>query len=77
MVATCLVEDLFAIIGRGLVIFLVLPLLLSGTVAPLPPQESNQPNILFVIADDWSWPHAGTYGESTPKDRARSSASKT
>lgn len=22
------------------------------------------PNILFVIADDWSWPHAGAYGDS-------------
>lgn len=61
MHATCLVEDLFAITGRGLVIFLVLPLLLSGTVAPA--QESDQPNMLFVIADDWSWPHAGAYGD--------------
>ncbi len=23
----------------------------------------NQPNILFLIADDWSYPHAGVYGD--------------
>lgn len=23
----------------------------------------QQPNILFCIADDWSWPHAGVYGD--------------
>lgn len=30
-----------------------------------PSTESNpkQPNILFVIMDDWSWPHAGAYGD--------------
>ncbi len=24
---------------------------------------SKRPNILFVIADDWGWPHAGVYGD--------------
>ncbi len=24
----------------------------------------DHPNVLFVIADDWSWLHAGTYGDS-------------
>ena len=23
----------------------------------------KQPNILFLIADDWSFPHAGVYGD--------------
>jgi uncharacterized sulfatase len=23
----------------------------------------NRPNILFALADDWSWPHAGVYGD--------------
>jgi arylsulfatase A-like enzyme len=27
--------------------------------APEPP-----PNIVFAVADDWSWPHAGAYGDS-------------
>jgi N-sulfoglucosamine sulfohydrolase len=25
-------------------------------------QTSRRPNILFCIADDWGWPHAGAYG---------------
>lgn len=32
-------------------------------------QADDRPNILFVIADDWSWLHAGAYGDpavSTP-----------
>lgn len=27
----------------------------------------TQPNILLAIADDWSWPHAGAYGDPTVK----------
>lgn len=27
------------------------------------PIESKPPNILFLIADDWSYPHAGVYGD--------------
>ncbi len=30
-------------------------------------QAASQPNILFVIADDWSWPHAGAYGDPVIK----------
>lgn len=26
--------------------------------------QQNQPNILFLIADDWSFPHAGVYGDN-------------
>src|SRR5689334_18649385 len=26
-----------------------------------------RPNILFAIADDWSWPHAGVYGDTCVK----------
>jgi hypothetical protein len=26
--------------------------------------DSTRPNILFCIADDWGWPHAGIYGDS-------------
>ena len=33
----------------------------SGT-APL---AETRPNILFAIADDWSFPHAGAYGDRT------------
>lgn len=30
----------------------------------------DRPNILFAIADDWSWPHAGAYGDKTVKTPA-------
>ena len=29
------------------------------------PARSARPNILLVIADDWSFPHAGVYGDRT------------
>ena len=28
-----------------------------------PPGPSGPPNILFLIADDWSYPHASAYGD--------------
>jgi N-sulfoglucosamine sulfohydrolase len=31
------------------------------------PANPPRPNILFAIADDWSWPHAGIYGDSIVK----------
>ena len=30
----------------------------------------NRPNILFCIADDWGWPHAGAYGDKVVKTPA-------
>jgi len=35
---------------------------LSGSVSALP--EDARPNILFCIADDWSWMNAGCYGDT-------------
>jgi arylsulfatase A-like enzyme len=32
------------------------PIVLSGC------RRSERPNILFAIADDWSWSHTGVYG---------------
>src|SRR5260221_10009109 len=26
-------------------------------------QPDKRPNILFCMADDWAWPHAGVYGD--------------
>ncbi len=26
-------------------------------------KTENRPNILFCLADDWGWPHAGAYGD--------------
>jgi N-sulfoglucosamine sulfohydrolase len=47
---------------------LVLAVLLLGSGHPVGARQTP-PNILFVIADDWSFPHAGAYGDtavSTP-----------
>ncbi|MBN2474560.1 MAG: sulfatase [Pirellulales bacterium] len=29
--------------------------------------EASRPNIVFAIADDWGWPHAGAYGDAVVK----------
>ena len=50
-------------INRFLLILIqsiLLPALpIAGRQQPAPPR----PNILFAIADDWGWPHAGIYGD--------------
>ena len=40
------------------------PLLAAAALlsAAAPAWSQDRPNILFVIADDWGWPHAGVYG---------------
>lgn len=30
-------------------------------------KKDSRPNILFAIADDWGWPHAGAYGDPVVK----------
>jgi len=46
---------------------------LQAQGAALPDGESlkgRRPNILFCIADDWGWPHAGAYGDPVVKTPA-------
>lgn len=49
------------------IVLLALALILPAQ-APVRPepahQETKRPNILFAIADDWGWPHAGAYGDT-------------
>lgn len=45
----------------ALIIFLCI---VSNTQAA---EEQKRPNILFAIADDWGWPHAGVYGDPVVK----------
>ena len=35
---------------------------LAAGAAPSVRAQPKRPNILFAIADDWGWPHAGAYG---------------
>ncbi len=39
--------------------FLALALAFAG-----PSSADERPNVLFCIADDWGWPHAGAYGDA-------------
>ena len=42
----------------------LLSLVLTATPAVAAP---DRPNILFALADDWSWPHGGVYGDPVVK----------
>lgn len=46
-------------------LFSIIVLLITLFSTPQTPEEkrASQPNILFLIADDWSFPHAGVYGD--------------
>ena len=53
-----------------LLLFFVLATLFACTVKEAqvsPPTADSPPNILLFIADDWSYPHAGVYGDRTVK----------
>ncbi len=42
-------------------------LALHFLASPLIQASDDRPNILFAIADDWGWPHAGAYGDPVVK----------
>jgi N-sulfoglucosamine sulfohydrolase len=44
----------------------LLGLPIRNTAAATAPRDAR-PNILFCIADDWGWPHAGAYGDKVVK----------
>ena len=48
-------------IGAG-TLLLTLPKFLTSCAS-----ETKRPNIMFCIADDWGWPHAGVYGDQVIK----------
>lgn len=41
--------------------------LTGGCRTRRPGATAQRPNIIFAIADDWSWPHAGAYGDGAVK----------
>ena len=51
-----------------LLVALLAPQLVAGQDGPAP--QTSRPNILFCIADDWSFPHAGAYGDKVVKTPA-------
>jgi N-sulfoglucosamine sulfohydrolase len=56
-------------VKRSLRLFWLAVSILSALAFPASAQQTSarphRPNILFAIADDWSWPHAGAYGDRT------------
>lgn len=53
--------------GRGIPMktqrdFLILCLVVVTSLVSARATAAERPNILFCIADDWGWPHAGAYG---------------
>jgi arylsulfatase A-like enzyme len=51
--------------GRLPAIGALLALAPAGAPAAETPAPDPRPSILLAIADDWSWPHAGCYGDKT------------
>jgi len=47
----------------------ILVLLLLALATPTA-RAAERPNILFCLADDWGWPHAGAYGDPVVKTPA-------
>ena len=45
-------------------LFLLLGLCLAFSISQA---QTTRPNIVFCLADDWGWPHAGAYGDQAVK----------
>lgn len=53
--------------GLFALLCLLLGLPLSTQTEPAESSKDSRPNFLFCLADDWSWPHAGAYGDTVIK----------
>ncbi|WP_298867784.1 sulfatase [uncultured Gimesia sp.] len=57
--------------GRSIVLRLLFCLILAANLfiqmETQAAEQKQRPNILFAIADDWGWPHAGAYGDPVVK----------
>jgi N-sulfoglucosamine sulfohydrolase len=62
---------LFGVFGQGAASFLLLCSCVFAQdrtdVLFTAADEIITPNIVFLMADDWSWPHAGAYGDAVVK----------
>ncbi len=59
-------RDFLKAVGLGVAV-VALPGCTSGSALFGSYKSKNQPNILFCLADDWSWPHAGIAGDKVVK----------
>lgn len=49
----------------GVVLLAAMPAWLAPSTFAQPAARDSRPNVVFAIADDWSFPHAGIYGDRT------------
>src|SRR4051812_6250968 len=58
--------------ARSMILALFVAALPAALVSPslAPETADTRPNILFALADDWAWPHAGAYGDKVIKTPA-------
>ena len=57
-------------IRHSLCILITVASVLTHAASSFAAPPAARPNILFCIADDWSWPHAGVYGDPVVKTPA-------
>ena len=48
----------------------ILPIAMVGETAFAEDESTSRPNVVFCMADDWSWPHAGVLGDPVVKTPA-------
>src|SRR5438094_3718385 len=66
MKTTASVPTRWSQLGSGFAVAVVFLAAVSAAHAAAEPADPR-PNILFALADDWSWPHAGVYGDKVVK----------
>lgn len=66
-VASRVVSRLLAVLLLGCLVALSAIPAPRVVAAEKPGATSKRPNILFCMADDWGWPHAGVYGDKVCK----------
>src|SRR5438094_3170648 len=66
MKTTASVPTRWSQLGSGFAVAVVFLAAVSAAHAAAEPADPR-PSILFAMADDWAWPHAGVYGDKVVK----------
>lgn len=59
-----------SVFRKCLLAIVVISVFVSRSDVATADDDQQRPNILFCIADDWGWPHAGAYGDPVVKTPA-------
>ncbi|MGQ9769553.1 MAG: sulfatase family protein [Thermogutta sp.] len=63
----CFATRMAVITAYGLLLVALVGNILGNDAMAAGQKSQDRPNILFAIADDWGWPHAGAYGDPVVK----------